>query len=180
MTFPRIPRHPRILAVDPGTRHMGIAVLEGTELIYYGVKSFRDKRPADALIRATRKTLQRLIVAYEPDTLAYEKTFFVQGKASALLHVQEAEIRRVGQGAGLAVVGYAPTRVRHLLCEDGRATKVIVADLLAKRFPELVRHREHLNWRQQLYWLHMFDALAVGVLCAEMAEKDRQRSDGVV
>ena len=26
---------PRILAIDPGTRYMGVAVLEGTELIYY-------------------------------------------------------------------------------------------------------------------------------------------------
>jgi crossover junction endodeoxyribonuclease RuvC len=160
---------------------MGVAIVEGSDLIYYGVKSFRDKRPADALIRATRETLQRLIAVYKPDILGYEKTFFVQGKASALLHVQEAEIRRVARLAGLVVAGYAPTRVRRLLCEDGRATKIIVADLLAKRFPELARYRDNLSRRQETYWLHMFDALAVGVICAEAAANGNpsRRTGGV-
>ena len=80
----------RILAVDPGTRFMGVAVLEGSDLIYYGVKRFKEKRPADELIRATRAVLVRLISDYRLGILAYEKTFFVQAKASALLQVQEA------------------------------------------------------------------------------------------
>ncbi len=37
----------RILAVDPGLQYLGVAVLEGEELIWYGVKTFpdRDMRP---------------------------------------------------------------------------------------------------------------------------------------
>jgi Holliday junction resolvasome RuvABC endonuclease subunit len=162
------PHHrPRILAVDPGTRLMGVAVLEDPRLIYYGVKSFRDKRPADALIRATRESLEELIARYHPDILAYEKTFYVQSKNSALLQVQESEIRRVGKIAGLRIMGYSPTRVRSLLCQDGRATKQIVARVLAERFPELDRYRVSSTPKQEKYWLNMFDAIAVGVVCTE-------------
>jgi RNase H-fold protein (predicted Holliday junction resolvase) len=28
----------RILAIDPGTRHMGVALLDGDKLIYHAVK----------------------------------------------------------------------------------------------------------------------------------------------
>ena len=177
MSFPPLQRSPTILAIDPGTRHIGVAVLTAPELVYYGVKSFRGERPADALIRATRAALQDLIAAHRPSILAYEKTFYVQAKRSALLHVQEAEIIRVGRLAGLRVVGYPPTRVRKLLCQDGRATKREVARLLVDRFPELGRYRTAVSPRQETYWLNMFDAIAVGVVCSDAIEPESAKSD---
>lgn len=157
---------PRILAIDPGTRYMGVAVLDGPELLYYGVKTFRAKRPADELIRATRRTLFRLITDHRSTVLAYEKTFYVQSKNSALLQVQEAEIKRAGQARGLKVVGYSPAHVRRILCEDGRATKEDVADVLVRRFPELSRYRPPTEVAHQAYWLNMFDAVAVAAVGA--------------
>lgn len=158
---------PRILAVDPGTRYMGVAILDGSELVYYAVKDFTGKRPADGLLRATRQALRRLIAQYQPDVLAYEKAFYVQAKHSALLKVQEAEITRVGRAEGLRVIGYSPARVRKLLCRDGWATKERVADILTRRFPELARYRAHGEYQRRWYWFNMFDALAVAAVCAD-------------
>ncbi len=163
----------RVLAVDPGTRYMGVAVLDGTDLIYYGVKSFKGQRPAIRLLQATRAALHDLIERYEPSVLAYEKTFFVQAKASALLQVQEAEIKAVGKDAGLALAGYSPGRVRKLLCEDGKATKEKVAQVLARQFPELAGYRGPMSARRARYWLNMFDALAVAVVSAEEIAEER-------
>ncbi len=158
---------PRILAIDPGTRHMGVAVIQGDELLYYGVKSFKRKRPAYQLLKATRDVLLQLSRDYRPDILAYEKTFYVQQKTSALLHVQEIEIKRLGEAAKLKVIGYAPSHVRRVLCRDGRATKQAVADLLVRRFPELAGYRHRRDARSEQYWLNMFDAVAVAVVCAD-------------
>jgi Holliday junction resolvasome RuvABC endonuclease subunit len=166
-----------ILALDPGTHHMGVAVLSPSELVYYGVKTFKTKRPADALIRATRIVLQQLIVEHRPAILAYEKTFYAQSKSSALLHVQEAEIKRVGRAAGLVVTGYAPTTVRSLLCQDGRATKQVVARLLIDRFPELNGYLRTASKRQEKYWLNMFDAIAVGLVCAQETDGTTTESE---
>src|SRR6266536_1507222 len=44
---------PRVLGIDPGTRLMGIAVLEGDDVIYYAVKELRRMRPGLQLMRAT-------------------------------------------------------------------------------------------------------------------------------
>lgn len=161
------PVHTRILAIDPGTVHMGVAVLEGPNLIHYGVRSFRKHRPAHEFLLATNRVLDALIREYRPAILAYEKTFFAQAKASALLNVQEAEVKRIGARAGLRLVGYSPARVRKLLCRDGRADKRRVAEFLAVRFPELAGYRNAESQRRERYWSNMFDAVAVGAVCAD-------------
>lgn len=156
-----------ILALDPGTRHMGVAVIQGRELLHYGVRDFRRRRPADQMIRATRKIIIDLAEGYQATVLAYEKTFYVQQKSSALLHVQEMEIARVGKALGLRVVGYSPAEVRKRLCDRGNATKQAVADLLIQRFPELTGYRHAREPRREEYWLNMFDAVAVAAVCAD-------------
>ena len=146
---------------------MGVAVLDGHDLHYYTVKDFHRQRPADQLLRATRTVILELIRRYRPEILAYEKTFYVQQKHSALLHVQELEIARVGRVEKLRVVGYTPSHVRKVICRDGRATKYAVANVLTRRFPELAGYRSRDSLRREQYWLNMFDALAVAVVCAD-------------
>jgi crossover junction endodeoxyribonuclease RuvC len=159
----------RILAIDPGTRYLGLAVLDGSGLLYYAVRDFRLERLGDELIRATRAVLQQLMEQYRPTVLAYEKTFYVQSKNSALLQAQEAEIKRIGREAGLRLAGYSPAAVRRALCGDGRATKDDVAALIVRRFVDLERWPLPTAPARRRYWLNMFDAIAVGVVALEEA-----------
>jgi len=146
---------------------MGVAVLDGRELIYYGVKDFREKRPTETLTGATRQVLFRLIEAYGPAVLAYEKSFYVQSRQSALLRAQEQEIQRVAKARGVKLVGYSPMSVRKALCHDGWARKRDVATVLTRRYPELARYLSEPRLWQRGYWENMFDAVAVAVVCAD-------------
>lgn len=157
----------RILALDPGTLYMGVAVLEGERLLYYGVRTFCRARPAERLFRATRLVVGQLIEQYQPAILAYEHTFYVQQQASAMLHIQEREIARLGRAEKLKVIGLSPAQVRRMLCQDGRATKQQVADLLVRRFPEIAGYRHRGEARREKYWLNMFDAVAVAVVAGD-------------
>jgi Holliday junction resolvasome RuvABC endonuclease subunit len=67
----------KILAIDPGTREIGIAFFEKQRLIYYGVKVIKDniKSPHEKL-KEGRKIILRLIKDFRPKVLAVEKTFF--------------------------------------------------------------------------------------------------------
>jgi Holliday junction resolvasome RuvABC endonuclease subunit len=149
---------------------MGVAVLQGRDLIYYGVKTFKTYRPAEQLLTATREALLGIIRTYRPTMLAYEKTFYVQQETSMLLQLQQQEIRRLGHAAKLTVIGYSPAHVRQVLCRDGWATKRMVADLLVGRFPQLAGYRYRDEPTREHYWLNMFDALAVAVVAAEEAD----------
>ena len=158
-------REPRILALDPGTRYLGVAVLDGHGLAYYTVKDLRDRRPARECLRATRAVLGWLIEHYAPEVLAYERSFYVQSRESQLLQAQEREIRRVARAHGLRAIGYNPMTVRKRLCGDGWARKREVAERLARRYPDLACYLAPRGSRRERYWYHLFDAVAVGVVC---------------
>jgi Holliday junction resolvasome RuvABC endonuclease subunit len=168
---------PRVLGIDPGTRLMGIAVLEGDDLIYYAVKELRRMRPGLRFMQATRDAVSDVIERFHPDTLAYETSYYIQQAASPLLGRQEREIRRVGKAAGLKVVAYSPLYVRQQLCADAYVTKHMVAQVLVQRFPELVGYRLNQTPRSERYWLNMFDALAVAVVASREFRRDANASD---
>ncbi len=155
---------PRVLGIDPGTRLMGIAVLEGDDVIYYAVKELRRMRPGFQLVRATRDAVNDVIERFSPGVVAYETSYYIQQTTSPLLGEQEREIRRLGKAAGLKVVAYSPLYVRQQLCADAYVTKHMVAQVLVERFPELAGYRMNQTPRSERYWLNMFDALAVAVV----------------
>ena len=167
----------KILAIDPGTRHMGVAVLDGSDLIYATVKVVKEKGMGpDAALKKTEKIIASLITGYNPDILAIEKTFFVESKRSSLLNVMTDEIKRIGKRKKLQVFSYAPTTVRKFICKDGKATKMKAASIIVnEHYHWLLRYYEKdlkKKWWQEKYWANMFDAIALGLTC--LAEKAQE------
>ena len=160
----------RILAIDPGTRHMGVAVLEGSDLILATVKVVKKAQmsPAQALTKA-EKIIANLIASYNPRVLAIEKTFFVESKRSSLLNVMTDEIKKLAKRKKLQVFAYAPTTVRKFICQDGKATKMKAASIIVnEHYPWLRRYYEkdlRKKWWEEKYWANMFDAIALGLTC---------------
>ena len=160
-----------ILAIDPGTRELGVAVLRGGELLFYGVKTVTNRRNPLIVLETISSYFRRLLERYHPTTLAIEKMFITQ-KNSALLVVAAEQIKAVAKENNLPVYEYAPTSVRKRLCHTGRATKRETAAVLADRFPELQRYYRRTKAWEIDYYSNLFDAVAVGVVCAEDLQKD--------
>ena len=153
----------RILCIDPGTREMGIAVLEDTELIYYGVRTLKKKRPASVLLRETRRIISRLIDDYGIKRLIIEKTFFNRNKNVSNLIVMADEIKALAKKRKLKVTEYAPKTVRKSICQDGKATKREVSKVISARYPELnIYLTQDRKWKVK-YWQNCFDAIALGL-----------------
>ena len=159
---------------------MGVAVLEGSDLIFATVKVVKEKQMGSAeALKKTEKIIAQLITGYNPQILAIEKTFFVESKRSSLLNVMTDEIKRVGKRNKLQVFSYAPTTVRKFICQDGRATKMKAASIIVnKHYPWLRRYYEkdlRKKWWEEKYWANMFDAIALGLTCrANYAVKNGQ------
>jgi crossover junction endodeoxyribonuclease RuvC len=154
----------RILAIDPGTKEIGVAVLENRELIFYGVKTVRDRATAQRILAQIAATTQELITRYDPRYFAIERMFVIQ-KSAALLSVAAEEIKSVAKSNGLPVYEYAPSTVRKFLCQNGAATKRDVASVVATRYPELARHLKTQTKWEEKYYANIFDAVAVGLMC---------------
>ena len=154
----------RILAIDPGTRHMGIAVLDSGRLVYHGVESIPKIRSPHETLKVGRKTVLRFINDFRPDILAIEKTFFANNRNSALLNVFADEIQAVGKRKGLTVRAFAPSVVKKAVCGNGWAKKDEVAKAVVRNYPELkVYLGQDRKWKSRFH-SNRFDAIAVGIM----------------
>ena len=157
----------KILAIDPGTRHIGVALIDDGQLIYHGVISIaRGSSPYDRLREASSAFL-RLIRDYRPNILAIEKAFFAKNRNVSLLNVFADEFAMVARRKGLGVVSYAPSTVKKRICGNGGASKREVARVVVSRYPQLsVYLTQDRKWKET-YHLNMFDAVAIGMVAGD-------------
>lgn len=154
----------RILAIDPGTRLMGVAFLDGGKLVYHTVAVLgREKSPQKTLQRA-KDVILRLIEDFSPQIIAVEKTFFYRNRNAALLNVLFDEIRAIARKKGLHFVSYAPSTIKKFTCGNGRASKKEVATVVVSKYPELkVFLTQDRAWKERFHQ-NMFDAVALGIM----------------
>jgi Holliday junction resolvasome RuvABC endonuclease subunit len=161
----------RILGIDPGTRYMGVVVLEGHALLSYGVHTLRNgERPHDVVGQAKRIVLG-YIAQWSPGAVAYEAPLPIASPRGALLNVIAHELRERAKEVNLQVLELGLAEVRERVAGNARATKIEVAESLVTLGFETLRpmipqkpRRSALGLRpRDKYWLHMFDALAVAV-----------------
>ncbi len=153
-----------ILAIRPGRREMGIAILEGEELRLWGVTRFRERRLED-LLPAVERRLVRLIHIYQPVVLAVEMPTPQRLKTSPGLGVVTARISTVAVVSGLHFRICDPVSVRERLCGSAKATRGAIAGRIVEQYPHLARYRTCSSQWQTLYWMPMFAAVAVGLAC---------------
>ena len=110
----------RILAIDPGTRAMGVALLENRQIVYHGVKTIGTANSPHEKLGEGRKIVLRLINDLKPQVLAVENTFFAMNRNSALLNVFADEIKAVGKRKGLKVLGFSPSAVKKAVRSEER------------------------------------------------------------
>src|SRR5205085_10636895 len=128
------------------------------------VKTFKRRQPPQAFLASVARYIAALIAEHRPSALAIEQTLSVQREA-ALLKVTAAEIKHTAKQLGLAVYEFDPAQVRRLICQGEKSTKLETAQIIAGRYPELSRLlRQPTRW-EMLYWAHVFDAVAVGLVC---------------
>jgi len=162
----------KILAIDPGTRDMGVAFLEEGKLIYYGVKVIKKRKSPHETLKEGRKLILRLIKDFKPHVLVVEKAFFFNNRNASLLNVFVDEIKAIGKRKRLKFLSYAPSTVKKYICGNGRASKKEVAKVLVAKYPELkVYLTQDRAWKEE-YHQNMFDAVALGIM-AEKYEKSR-------
>ncbi len=162
----------RILAIDPGSRYLAVAIFENYHLIYSGVKTIKNPNIQELLQKAS-EIIAELIFTYQPNLVALEKICFVQCQDSRKLRMIIRQIKRVIQKMQLDYLEYTPVFVRQQLCQQEKATKYKTFQILAARYPELVIKLGTEKLGKDKYWDQLFDAVALGYYCCWQKLKDR-------
>ena len=159
-------RQQTILAIAPGTRHLGFAAFNGTELVRFGVRSFRGRKTKKRLHSQALDFLDSLSERQHPTMLAIEDVFYVQARSCPALHSLILVIRHWGKARKLKVIHYLPTTVKAHFC-SGRKTRQALAEAIVFRYRFLYTYLKPEKKKTRHYWQQMFDAVALGALACE-------------
>ena len=151
------------MAVDPGMQYLGVAILEGEELIWYGIKTFPGRKTLPYMRPQVQQYLTKVLQTYQPQVLVVEEPFYAQSMLSKNLRTLTQDIKTWGRWKKLRVYSYLPTAVKAFFCRD-RKTKQSLAEAMIEQYPFLARYLTYLPWKRR-YWFHVFDAVGLGLMC---------------
>jgi len=159
-------KNSRILAIDPGTRLMGVAFLDKGQLIYHGVKLIKKGRSPNDNLQFARRIILRLIKDFKPNLVVVENAFFARNRKAYLLNVLIDEIKAIARRKKLRLVSYAPSTLKKFITGNGWASKDGVARVVVSKYPELkVYLTQDRDWKERFHQ-NMFDAVALAIMAA--------------
>ncbi len=153
-----------ILAIDPGLRAMGIALLDRpSRLRHAEVRTTPENEHYSPRVRNLRLRLDELLAFYRPRRMLIEATWPSRHPALAPVHRVATMCRKRGRSLGLRVDVVPSATVRRVLLGNGRAGKREMATFIAALFPELRLYlRQDERWKEK-HFRNLFDAVALGL-----------------
>jgi hypothetical protein len=151
------------MAVKPGTQYLGVAILEGEELIGYSVKTFPSRKDVPNMRLEVQQYLTKVFQRYEPSMLVIEQPIEAEAFPGNSLSKLASEIKNWGKWKGLNVRSYCAPAVKAFFCRDAK-TKQSLAEALIDIYPVLTPYLSVFSWKRR-YWFHVFDAVGLGLMC---------------
>ncbi|MDX9859204.1 MAG: crossover junction endodeoxyribonuclease RuvC [candidate division Zixibacteria bacterium] len=158
-----------LLAIDPGTRHLGYAGFIGETLDDFGVRDLWYRRNGGDVFTAVTSVVTLLLDQKRPQAVVIEKNNFSQIRQNLQLTLVIGKIRHIARRHRIRVFELDPRTVRKVVCKDGNATKRELARTVTVRYPELRVYLEsNRQWRER-YFQNAFDAAACGMTFLAMS-----------
>jgi Holliday junction resolvasome RuvABC endonuclease subunit len=153
----------RTLGIDPGMREMGYAVVDDNELVYFGVHTFKRRRPPKALMTEGERVVGELIDSCKPSRVVIGEASAARWKRSPRLRLLIGTMKRHARRRGAPVTSYPLTQVKEIIAGDRTATKQKLIDEVVTAYPFLAKHRESDVMSGEKYWENMFEAVALAL-----------------
>lgn len=161
----------RILGIDPGSHHLGVAVIEkeGNKLTLLFADALHAPRGTKLYSRlgALQAALKKILSETKPQVAAVEGIFYAKSVRSAI-DLGTARGMAIAEclGLGLEIHEYAPTSVKMVVAGHGRADKEQV-----KKMAQMI-----LGTRLDHLTLDASDALAIAI-CHASSQFSRKLSE---
>jgi Holliday junction resolvasome RuvABC endonuclease subunit len=155
-------RQIRILAINPGSRYLGIAVFDGAELYDWAVKVVGGENLAGKKSRV-RKLISEQICRYGVNTLALKEVH--PARSSYLLLEIVSEVKTLARSQRLAVRMFSIQETKRQLLSSGTGNKRLLLQEIAQRHPFLLPDIRCEEESKSPYLMRMFEAVAMGIVC---------------
>lgn len=163
-----MPRKPlTILAINPGSKYLGLAIFQESDLRYWGIKVLKGRWSKNKILKV-KIILSDLIGQYEPNVLAIKK--LNPSRSSKNLNHLVANIREFLRRKILKVYQYTLKDLEKFFSPEGRINKKKMAELVVSHYPFLIHSFDKERKNKNPYFIRMFEAIALGVVCSRRLE----------
>lgn len=153
-----------LLGISPGTRIVGLAVLEEGELVQWKVKTFKAawswKKRMDIL-----GAIERLCASHDVGMIAIKKIDAL--RSSPGLNRLIRAIRRQAERGNIHVASYSLSDLDHDKRDDGDLTRAQLAEEVAARHPRVQHKLARERGNRTEYYTKMFEAIAMAERCRD-------------
>jgi len=156
-------RKSNILALDPGLREIGFALLEGKDLADYGVKSLCRKGNHQARPNLASEVMHRLIKDTHPDAVVLEAKDIPDTTDGFRLMILIKCAIELGRKQKVPVVEIDANEIRIEVAGKPDASMQEMANAIATRFPELRQYASVKDRGRRRYWSHLFNSVAAAL-----------------
>jgi crossover junction endodeoxyribonuclease RuvC len=122
------------IGIDPGTALLGFGVIESngeSELVDYGVVETQSTTSMPDRLNFLYDSVRDLLKQFRPDVLAIEQLFFARNVTTAISVGQARGVVLLAAAqAGVAVVEYSPSEVKHAVVGYGKADKLQMQEMV--------------------------------------------------
>jgi len=153
----------RIIGINPGTRYLGIAVLDGSELLDWRIKALEGKW-SEKKINKVIEILSELFDRYEPNVFVIKK-LHPSRRTENLLRLTN-KIKEFARRKKIRVCQFALKEIEKLFIEDKKLNRQNLMEAIAKQYPMLYHELKKEQNQKNPYYFRMFDAIALASACS--------------
>jgi hypothetical protein len=144
-----------ILAINPGTRYLGIAFFNDTELREWGIKVIKGKK--------TEGLLLELINRFSINVVTLKKLH--PSRTSPALRTLVSSIGQIAKGHNLPLYDFSIGEIKEELLTPDQKNKTALMQEVALRHPFLFQEMQREEKNRNPYLIRMFEAIALGIVC---------------
>ncbi len=152
----------KILSIVPGSRYLGVAIFDGTELYDWGVRVVRGKEIGEKR-RFVRKMIIEQRIRYGVNVLALKK-FHPARSSHSLRHIV-SEVTNCAASHGLAIHEFSIDDIKTNLLNTERVNKRDLMGEVAARYSFLFCDVQREEENKNPYRIRMFEAVGMGIVC---------------
>jgi hypothetical protein len=157
----------KILAINPGTRYLGIAVFIGTELRDWAVRVIKGKSIPDCVMEYVNQ--------YGIDVISIKK-LHVSRSSKTLRRIAD-EIESLTMKMKLVLREYSIDELKEKLMPETRGNKHLLMEEVSKCYPFLMADLQKESEQKTPYLIRMFEAVAVGHVCFNDIDTGKKKVD---
>jgi hypothetical protein len=150
-----------ILGISTNTRLVGVAIIDEGKLREYSIRLYKSSwSPAKATKIITglkssvsRYSVKKVVLSIPPEHHQTKEFKFLRNRIAAYFSKK-----------GIPLIEAPPETLEALVPEDEKKVKQTLMKVLASRFPELHAYRQKELRNNHVYYIKMFEAIAVAAV----------------